>query len=124
MKTTGNKLNEIGKANPFKVPAGYFESFSHNIMSQLPEKEKKNPQVLNLWERVRPWVYMAAMVAGVTLMFNVFAHKSESEGIFSKDVKNIPIAEIDELNSYYQDKGAYVSYLDALYNDESNDEVL
>lgn len=118
MKTTGNRLNEIGKTNPFKVPAGYFESFSNNIMSQLPEKEKKNPQVVNLWERVRPWVYMAAMVTGVALVFNIFAHKPQPEGIFSKDVKNIPITEIEDLNSYYQEKGAYVSYLDALYDDD------
>ena len=118
METTGNRLNEIGKASPFKAPAGYFESFSANIMSQLPEKENKRPQVVNLWERVRPWVYMAALVAGVVLMFNIFAHKPETTGIFSKDVKNIPISEIDELNSYYQEKGAYVSYLDALYSDE------
>ena len=118
METTGNKLNNIGKVNPFKAPPGYFESFSTNIMSQLPEKENRRPQVINLWERVRPWVYMAAMVAGVALIFNIFAPKSEAAGIFSKDVKNIPITEIDELNSYYQEKGAYVSYLDALYSDE------
>ena len=121
MKTTGNKLDKIGKINPFKAPAGSFETFSENIMFQLPEKEEKKPQVVGLWERVRPWVYMAAMFTGIILMVNLFIQKPESLGIFSEDANNISIDEIEDFNSYYQEKIAYVSYLDALYDD---DEIL
>jgi hypothetical protein len=117
MKTTGNKLDKIGKANPFKVPAGYFENFSSSFMSQLPEKEYKEPKIISLWQRVRPWMYAAAMIAGVMFMANIFIHKSESTGIFSEDVNKISITEIDEFNSYYQDKVAYASYQAALYDE-------
>lgn len=110
MKTTGNKLNNIGKENPFKVPERYFENFSENLMSQLPEKESKEPQVISLWERVRPWMYMAAMFAGIVLMVNIFVSQPEPVRIFSEDVDKISIDEIDEIDSYYQDKIAYASY--------------
>ena len=121
MKTTGNKLDKIGEVNPFKVPAGYFESFSENIMSQLPEKENKEPQVISLWERVRPWIYMAAMFTGIMLMVNIFIQKPETTQIFSKDVNDISISEIDDFNSYYQERLAYSSYQQALYAEEEPD---
>ena len=125
MKTTGNKLDKIGKVNPFKVPVGYFESFSSNVMSQLPEKENqrsaianKGPQVISLWERVRPWVYVAAMFVGIMLMVNIFVQKPGHTKIFSEDVDNISISEIDDFNSYYQERIAYSSYQEALYDDD------
>ena len=118
MKIADNKLNNIGKANPFKTPAGYFESFPDSVMSLLPEKENKEPQVVSLWERVKPWVYMAAMFTGIMLMVNIFVHKSESIGVFSENVDNISISVIDEFNSYYEEKMAYASYLEVLYEDE------
>ena len=30
----------IGKGNPFKVPDGYFASFTSDIMSRLPEQNQ------------------------------------------------------------------------------------
>ncbi len=119
MKITANKLNNIGKANPFRVPAGYFENFSENLMSQLPEKENKESQVISLWERVRPWMYMAAMFAGIVLMVNIFVSHPEPVGIFSEDVNEISIDEIDEFDFYYQDKIAYASY-QQVFQEESD----
>jgi len=121
MKTTANKLNNIGKVNPFRVPAGYFENFTENIMSQLPEKENKKPQVISLWERVRPWAYMAATVAGVMLMINIFVFQPEPAKIFSGDVSNISIDDIDEYDSYYQERMAYSSYQQALHGEGEAD---
>ena len=118
MKATDNKLDKIGKVNPFKVPAGYFESFSDKVIAQLPEKEVKEPQVISLWERMKPWVYMAAMFTGIMLMVNMFVGNQQTFGILSEDVKSISIAEIDEFNSYYEDRMAYAFYQQALYADE------
>ena len=116
--TTDNKLNKIGKVNPFKVPVGYFENFSDSIMSQLPEKENKKSLVVSLWERMKPWVYMAAMFVGIMLMVNIFVHKPNPVKIFSENVDNISIAVIDDFYSYYEEKMAYASYQEALYEDE------
>jgi hypothetical protein len=103
------------------VPAGYFENFSGNLMSQLPEKENKKPQVISMWERVRPWAYMAAMFAGVALMVNIFVSQPEPARIFSEDVNNISIDEINEFDSYYQERIAYASYQQAIHGEEDAD---
>ena len=118
MKTTENNLDKIGKVNPFKVPTGYFENFSDKMIAQLPEKEAKEPQVVSFWERMKPWVYMAAMFTGIMLMVNIFVDNRQSPGILSEDVKSISIDEIDEFNSYYEDRMAYSFYQQTLYAEE------
>ncbi len=57
------------------VPDGYFESFADHMASILPEREaEKAPEVVKrgLWATVRPYVYMAAMFAGIWLMLHMF----------------------------------------------------
>ena len=54
--------NKVGQGNPFKVPEGYFEQLTSQVMNQLPEKKGR-------------WLYAAACVAaiavlGLTFMFN------------------------------------------------------
>ena len=115
---TNTKLETIGKKNPFKVPEGYFETFSDKLMSQLPEKEKQEVPVINMWERMKPWVYMVAMFVGIMLMVNTFVNKTETSSILSKNVEEISISEIDDFYSYYEDKIAHSSYQQMLYSEE------
>lgn len=65
-------LNSLGKDTGFKVPEGYFEDFNKRMAESLPEVQitpvDNSP---SLWIRIRPFVYMAAMFAGVWLMLNV-----------------------------------------------------
>ncbi len=73
MKVEENILKKIGTENPFRVPEGYFENLTSEVMNRLPEKEKsadvqKEP---TMWERVRPWLYMAAMFVGAALIIRV-----------------------------------------------------
>ncbi len=63
-----------------KVPDGYFEDFAARMAVALPERpELENPEAAaraerpTLWRRVRPYVYMAAMFAGIWLMLQMFA---------------------------------------------------
>ena len=65
MKEEDNILKKVGKENVFRVPDGYFENLTSEVMSRLPEKEtpaiiKREP---TKWERIKPWVYMTAMFA-------------------------------------------------------------
>ena len=39
---------KYGSGNPFKVPEGYFEQFTSELMSKLPEKEMKPVLSLSL----------------------------------------------------------------------------
>ncbi len=61
------------------VPDGYFDSFADKMAAMLPERpELEHPDEINtegkrpLWNIVRPYVYMAAMFAGVWLMLQMF----------------------------------------------------
>ena len=61
------------------VPDGYFDSFADKMAAMLPERpELEHPDEIKtegkrpLWNIVRPYVYMAAMFAGVWLMLQMF----------------------------------------------------
>ena len=73
MKEEDNILKKVGKENAFRVPDGYFENLTSEVMSRLPEKEtpaiiKREP---TKWERFKPWVYMTAMFVGAALIIRV-----------------------------------------------------
>lgn len=72
MKEVDKLLKKIGTENPFRVPEGYFEGFTSDLMSRLPEKEKTDVhREPTTWEKVRPWLYMAAMFIGAALIIRV-----------------------------------------------------
>lgn len=72
MKEEDKLLKKIGTENPFRVPEGYFEGFTSDLMSRLPEKEKTDVhREPTTWEKVRPWLYMAAMFIGAALIIRV-----------------------------------------------------
>lgn len=73
MKEEDYILRKVGTENSFRVPEGYFEGLTSDIMNKLPEKEKpvfvqKEP---TMWDKVKPWLYMAAMFAGAALIIRV-----------------------------------------------------
>lgn len=71
MDTKINKLEEIDKTkNPFKVPENYFAQFNQEIMDRLPEKEIVVPEPVSMWDRAKPWVYLAAMFVGLYITIN------------------------------------------------------
>lgn len=79
MKEEKELFQKIGKENPFKVPEGYFENLTQQVMERLPEKEPQPTQEISMWERVKPWVYMAAMFVGLMFTVQVFVGKQEQQ---------------------------------------------
>ena len=73
MKEEDKILKKIGTENPFRVPNGYFENLTSEVMNRLPEKEKLTAvqQEPTMWQKVRPWLYMAAMFIGAALIIRV-----------------------------------------------------
>ena len=73
MKEEDNILKKIGTENAFRVPEGYFDNLTSEVMNRLPEKEKPafEKREVTMWERVKPWVYMTAMFAGAALIIRV-----------------------------------------------------
>ncbi len=66
-------LDKLGRDPGFRVPEGYFEAFNERMAGMLPEVEVTEVDTPpTLWMKVRPYVYMAAMFAGVWCMMKVF----------------------------------------------------
>ena len=73
-------LQKIGKKNPFTVPENYFENFTQELMDKLPAKEAiLQTEAPTLWQRVKPWLYMAAMFCGIMLRVRIFVGNPQQE---------------------------------------------
>ena len=71
---------KIGKKNPFTVPENYFENFTQELMDKLPAKEAVlQTEAPTLWQRVKPWLYMAAMFCGIMLSVRIFVGNPQQE---------------------------------------------
>lgn len=76
-----DKLKEkLGKKLPYSVPEGYFKSFKNDLISSLPEYPEKPAQPkLSVWHRMRPYIYLAAMFAGIWCMMQLFHRVSSNQ---------------------------------------------
>lgn len=72
MKTEDKLKQKVGTDTGFRVPDGYFENAFSQIMESLPEREVSKPVPLSKWQRIRPYVYLAAMFAGIWCMMKMF----------------------------------------------------
>jgi hypothetical protein len=63
-------LDEIGKENPFKVPDGYFDSFSSRLMEQIDVPAPSTKYSI-LWRYLRPSLSLAASIVMIFLMLFV-----------------------------------------------------
>ena len=75
-----DRLRKAGTGNPFRVPEHYFDNFTEELMGKLPEKEplpfSAEP---TLWDRVKPWIYMAAMFCGIMLSVRIFVGEPQKD---------------------------------------------
>ena len=97
MKEEQEIIKKCGKGNPFKVPEGYFEDFTRNMMAQLPAKEDaKNDEVqtepsITPWQRIKPLLYLAAMFIGMIVCVRVVL--GEQTAIIGDDMENATASE-------------------------------
>lgn len=73
MKEEDILMKKLGKENSFKVPEGYFENLTSEVMNKLPEKEKVafEEEHISAWTKVKPFLYLAAMFVGAALIIRV-----------------------------------------------------
>lgn len=115
-----NLEKKYGRQNPFKVPDDYFASLDRRIMEELPsypEKPRYAPQ--RGWQKFKPYIYLAAMFAGIWLMMKVFHNVS---GMTDVNFDNPPQAVI----SMIDDNDYYPVYLESSYEPDFmlEDEVI
>jgi hypothetical protein len=77
MKEDKDILSRINRRDGMTVPDGWFDDFASRMADSLPERpalENASPAPVSrtIWERIRPYVYMAAMFAGVWCMLKMF----------------------------------------------------
>lgn len=86
MKKDRKILEQIERHAGMNVPEGYFEDFTSRMIAQLGELEEIKIQKVTVWERVRPWLYMAAMFGGIALMLRLFVPKEETSSVAEENV--------------------------------------
>ena len=79
MKEDMNLKNKFGTNNHFTVPEDYFEKLTSSVMERLPEVEEKDVPTIRLWDRVKPWMYMAAMFLGIFFMIRAVVGNNQPE---------------------------------------------
>lgn len=73
------KLDSLtGRKTGFEVPDNYFNAVFENIKSNLPAYREPEIPRLSKWQRVKPYVYLAAMFAGIWCMMKMFHVMTES----------------------------------------------
>lgn len=83
MKNSKYDIDEkIPRHDGMNVPEGYFDDFASRMTEMLPERPELSELMdgpgaavmapRSTWQRIRPYVYMAAMFAGVWCMLKLF----------------------------------------------------
>lgn len=129
METKINKLNEIDKKNPFTVPENYFSRFNDEIMNRLPEKKIVKPKKVTMWDKAKPWVYMAAMFLGMFFMIQLLTKNTgnrqqnsanQAAGIqstqFTDDYWSTVHITEEEFYQYLEEQLVNDGYYDYIYN--------
>lgn len=118
MKDERNNLERLKGKNPFSVPEGYLEGLPAQIMSGLPEKPRQETaKRVSLLERVRPWLYMAAVFAGLGLFFKALVTVLPSDGTQADPLlvkTEVPADSLDALQESEEDE-EYLEYIEAQY---------
>lgn len=88
-----DQAREAGLARPdggMRVPEGYFDNFAAQMSALLPDRpelqaDKAEERPRTFWAAVRPYVYMAAMFAGVWCMLQMFHMMSGNNDLAPMD---------------------------------------
>ena len=68
----------VGQRNGFRVPEGYFEQLTAQVMQQLPEQQKARTTML------RPWLFAAAcMVAAMLMGLTYYWHQDSTDDLMA-----------------------------------------
>lgn len=73
--------SRMGQKNSFRVPEGYFENLTAQVMERLPEKAGGKVVVMtpSVWDRLRPVLYVAACLLIAVMSFAVYLDQMNEE---------------------------------------------
>ena len=121
-KKTYNLDNLRGK-QPFSVPKGYMDGLTDRIMNQIPEKRPQaEEQLVISWaDRVRPWLYLAAVFAGLGIFFKTIVGvmpqtENEEDSLLVQSER--PLVSPDEIQDEQEEDLEYLEYIEMKYSDD------
>jgi hypothetical protein len=124
MKKGEDILKKINRNDGMTVPEGFFEDFAAKMEAMLPERpEAEQPRRIEhrtTWQRVRPYVYMAAMFAGIWCMLKMFTMMGPGNIDLSIDKNHILTDALSDDNFVYEyiiDDLNDSELFDEMYND-------
>lgn len=118
METKKQTLADIDKKNPFKVPENYFVQFNESIMAKLPEKEIPQVRKVTLWEKSKPWVYMAAMFLGLFFTVRLLTINTDTTSSLDNPTA-ISISEHDYWSDVEISEDEFFDYVEDQFVDEN-----
>ncbi len=84
MKFEDRLTEKINRKTGQTVPDGYFELVIRQVEARLPERDDlsgRPAKPLSRWHRIRPYVYLAAMFAGIWCMMKMFHDISDRSSL-------------------------------------------
>ena len=120
MNKKENTLDRLKGKQPFRVPDGYMEGLTDRIMESLPEPPVMEAESVSLVERIRPWLYLAAVFAGMGLFFKaIIGVDSAREDRLSDTLlvrSEVPSASLEAIESEAaQEEADYLEYIEERY---------
>ena len=118
-----SKLDVLKGKQPFRVPEGYMAGLTNQVMDRLPELPKEEePQSVSLMDRIRPWLYLAAVFIGMGLFFRIIVDADKSVNQASVDSllvqSEVSEAAIEAIDADMSAEDAdYLEYIEDHYND-------
>lgn len=128
MKSEKDILSEIGHKSGMTVPDGYFDNFISEMAQRLPERDI-TPKIMprTRWQKIRPYVYLAAMFLGIWCMMKMFSLMSPSDTGLSIDTNSILANALDNevfMNDYYMEEINDYDVLEDMYSEGISTEEL
>lgn len=99
---------KVGKRNPFRVPEGYFDGLTDQIMQSLPDQPKRRAKSVFM----RPVFYTAAasvcalLVAGAAWMWRPSAEATSVDKVQAKVV--VQQQQADDSEGYFDEAADYM----------------
>lgn len=95
MKQNNDILEKAGGKTGYTVPENYFDSVRSKILANLPEYPKQEAPKLSTWRRMQPYLYMAAMFAGIWCMMKVIHMMSSTDMSLENPPESVAIVMAD-----------------------------
>lgn len=116
-----NILDKVNRNSGMTTPENYFANFAESMMQNLPEKEEHAiiTKPVTTWQRVRPFVYLVAMFAGIWCMVKMvnLITSNSTTGLSTEQIVAEAIADDKFFEEYcYEDFNEY-SLLETMYEE-------